>query len=88
VAGDGDWRLLGQEDFLTGRQLRWLDWRPYREGWEHDHCSFCQREFAVPGSDHADFSAGYVTADDNYYWICADCFRDFSERFAWTLATG
>lgn len=88
VADDGDWRLMGQEDFLTGRELRWQDWQPYRPGWDHDHCEFCQREFAAPASDHADLTAGFVTADDDYHWICEDCFRDFHERFRWTRSTG
>ena len=25
-------------------------------------------------------------SDDDWRWICATCFDDFAERFAWTLA--
>ena len=82
---EGDWRLMGQEDWLSNRPVRWAEWTPYREGWDHDHCAFCSAEFAAEVNDHVDYSAGYVTADDSYTWICRPCFEDFRERFGWTV---
>jgi hypothetical protein len=79
---DGDWRLTGQHSWLAGRDLRWRDWTPYRPGWDHDHCVFCHAEFAT--TDHADFTAGYVTTDD-YTWICKPCYEDFQAQFRWNV---
>ena len=85
VASD-DWRLTTQERFLRGVGLRWRPWFPSRRpdlrgGWDHDHCVFCHAEIAR----HADFTAGYVTADDQYTWICPPCFDDFHEQFRWQV---
>lgn len=84
---DDDWRLTGQETYLAGRVLRWADWTPPRGGWEHDHCAFCWAEFAASKTDHVDYTAGYVTDDDNYYWVCPQCFNDFRVRFGWTVVS-
>ena len=60
-------------------------WRPYREGWHHDHCAFCQRHISLPlATDDVDaVDRGYAT-DDGYHWICESCFADFREQFGWT----
>jgi hypothetical protein len=62
-----------EQNWLAGRDLRWSQWTSPRPGWDHDHCAFCQADFAAVKTDHVDFTAGYVTADDNYTWICACC---------------
>jgi hypothetical protein len=80
-----DWRLTGQHTWLAKRDLRWADWTPRRPGWDHDHCAFCYAEFAAIKTDHVDFTAGYVTADDNYTWICQPCFEDFKMSFQWNI---
>ena len=59
-----------------------------REGWDHDRCEFCWREFS--DSDYEcggqrSLAEGYVAADENYHWICPKCFEDFRERFRWTM---
>ena len=81
---DGDWRLTGQEAYLTGVALCWRTYRPYREGWDHDHCEFCFATFAeanlIPDALHE----GYSTVDE-YRWICERCFGDFRHRFEWTV---
>lgn len=76
-----DWRLQGQERYLKGVELRWAKYAPYRLGWEHDHCEFCGKKFAVQGGD---FTEGYKTKN-GYRWICADCFEDFKELFDWKI---
>ncbi|HEY7173338.1 MAG TPA: hypothetical protein VH442_00340 [Micromonosporaceae bacterium] len=83
MSADHDWRLMGQERFLAGATLRWERWRRPRPDWDHDHCAFCQAEFAAVKTEHVDFTAGYVTADDNYIWICRPCFEDFRAEFRW-----
>ena len=70
-----------------GRTLRWRQWWPCREGWDHDHCAFCQVDIAdFDGTpEHPVERAGFVTEDD-YHWVCKSCFDDFRERFNWTVA--
>jgi hypothetical protein len=79
-----DWRLMGQQTWLAGRNLQRRQWTAYRPGWDHNHCAFCHAEIAAT-ADHADFTAGYVTADDQYTWICPPCFDDFREQFQWNV---
>jgi hypothetical protein len=31
-------------------------------------------------------SEGYAT-EDNYRWICLDCFRDLKDEMGWTLSS-
>ncbi|MGH7391055.1 MAG: hypothetical protein ACREM3_16595 [Candidatus Rokuibacteriota bacterium] len=81
---DSDWRLHGQKAYLRGRTLRWTKWWPNREGWDHDHCKFCNQEFCDTGHDGS-MTEGYVTANDTYRWICRRCFEDFKDRFSWTV---
>jgi hypothetical protein len=83
MAEANDWRLSGQERFLTGVALCWTDWHRPRPGWDHDHCAFCWAKFAEePGPDL--LGAGYATADRSY-WVCPQCFADFRERFGWVV---
>jgi hypothetical protein len=81
-----DWRLLGQDCYLQGRHLTLRTWWPYRDGWDHDHCEFCQRPISVPpAADDPDAVVrGYVT-DDDYHWVCEQCFADFREMFGWSV---
>jgi hypothetical protein len=76
-----DWRLMDQMGYLFQKELRHLQWRPYREGWDHDHCEFCNASLSEDGGD---FHIGYCTSDE-YYWICPECFADFKEMFQWTV---
>jgi hypothetical protein len=81
-----DWRLQGQESYLSGRSMKWAAWWPYRADWDHDHCEFCTAEISDrPVDDHTEFNAAWVTADDSYHWVCPRCFDDFHERFGWIV---
>lgn len=80
-----DWRLTNQDKYLRGVTLRWMRYRKPREDWDHDHCSFCRGKFMeedFPGAFHE----GYTT-EDNYHWVCKQCFEDFKEMFQWKLGT-
>lgn len=59
-------------------------WQPYSDGWDHDHCAFCQRHISVPLAVDDAINRSYVT-EDNHHWICESCFGDFRELFAWTV---
>ena len=78
-----DWRLRWQERYLKGVELCWATYKPYRVDWDHDHCSFCWRKFAIQGGD---FTEGYMTKDA-YYWICKDCYGDFNSMFDWKIVS-
>lgn len=76
-----DWRLQGQEKYLTGRKLKRVPFSPLSKTWDHEHCEFCWAKF----SDHEnDLHEGYVT-EDNHTWICPECYEDFKELFQWDL---
>jgi hypothetical protein len=76
-----DWRLQGQGKFLNGVSFSRKAYRKYRDGWEHDHCEFCWAKFSErPG----DLNVGYAT-DDDYHWVCEQCFKDLSQMFQWKV---
>ncbi len=76
-----DWRLQGQEKYLAGVLLVKKRYRKRSEDWEHDHCEFCVRKFSErPG----DLNEGYAT-EDEYHWICENCYEDFKKQFQWTV---
>ena len=97
-----DWRLSGQERYLTGVSLQWADWHPPRPEWDHDHCEFCWAKFVDPAfsewharvarEDPKVLTEGYATlgtgpaGQDDYHWICDACFADFRTRFKWRVA--
>jgi hypothetical protein len=80
---DDDWRLTGQERYLTGAKLEWAEWQPQRPDWDHDHCEFCGTKFAGPESPGS-LHAGFATAD-RYWWVCPQCVADFRRRFGWLV---
>ena len=85
MAEASDWRLRGQEKYLTGVTLVHRPYRRYaaNRAWDHDHCAFCWAKFMV--EDHPDtLHEGYATQDD-YFWICERCFQDFRDKFRWKV---
>ena len=76
-----DWRRQGQERYLTAARLVARSYRPYRPGWEHDHCEFCGAKFSC---HERDLKSGYSTKN-GYHWVCAQCFGDFKDEFGWEL---
>jgi len=84
-----DWRLSGREaqlkKYLYGITLYKRKYKRYSETWDHDHCELCMEKFAETDLIPEALHEGYATLD-NYRWICASCFNDFREKFAWTLA--
>ena len=92
---DGDWRLMGQERYLQGAVWVRKPYKRWTATWDHDHCEFCARKFVeANGQPQGEDSAtlGYAAlgtgpkGQDDYHWVCDDCFVDFCERFGWTLA--
>jgi hypothetical protein len=80
---ENDWRLQGQERYLTGITLIRRTWHQSRPHWDHDHCEFCWAKFAA--SDGPDILREGWTTPDEYRWICDVCFADYRDRFAWRV---
>jgi hypothetical protein len=80
-----DWRLQGQERYLSGAKLAYRRYRRYPKNpdWDHDHCEFCWAKFMLEERPDV-FQEGYCTLDE-YRWICSKCFTDFRERFHWEV---
>src|SRR5690349_10481821 len=99
---DDDWRVTNQGKFLEGATFVRKPYRVRSAEWEHDHCEFCHAKFIDPAfsEDHAALAraddtiqtegyAGLGTGperQDEYHWVCASCFGDFRDRFAWQVA--
>jgi hypothetical protein len=85
MTDDTDWRLTGQEAYLTHVPLRRQRYRRYAANpkWDHDHCAFCHAKFMVEELPDV-LHVGYCTLDE-YHWICEVCFQDFTSRFGWTV---
>lgn len=76
-----DWRMRGQEDYLTNQTFYLHPYEPKNEKNDHAHCEFCWEKFSIyDGTSHV----GYSTLDDKY-WICAPCYEDFAEKFSFHI---
>lgn len=73
-----DWRIRNQINYLFGVELIKTKYYSNSETWDHDHCEFCWEKF------DSEEIVGYSTKD-GYYWICNDCFNDFSNMFEWRV---
>jgi hypothetical protein len=82
ILDGGDWRLLGQEDYLFGATLFYRNYSDRKTSTDHDHCEFCGTKFSDTIPDT--LRKGYTISDD-YRWICDNCFADFKDDFRWTI---
>ena len=78
-----DWRIDNAK-WTLGAVLRFKKYTRYSETWEHDHCEGCWIKF-MESSGPDVLTEGYVT-EDNYRWICPECFHDLKDAMAWKLA--
>jgi hypothetical protein len=78
-----DWRLTNQEDYLQSVRLYFRKYSKWSESWDHDHCVFCFSKFVVEDIPDV-LHEGYST-EDQYHWICINCFVDFKEKFQWEV---
>jgi hypothetical protein len=74
-----DWRISGQEKYLTGATFSFRAYTPPRDDWDHEHCAFCWSKFCTDKQANCS-QEGYVTADGKF-WVCRECYADFRERF-------
>jgi len=78
----GDWRTDNAKS-SRGAVLYFRKYTRYSATWDHDHCEACWAKFMESGSADA-LTEGYAT-EDNYRWICAECFRDLKDEMGWKL---
>lgn len=62
------------------------EYHKYRDGWDHEHCAFCNREFSETSTEYA-ARHGYRTdtVHSKMDWICSGCFADMAEKFKLTV---
>jgi hypothetical protein len=93
---DGD-----KASYLTDATVVRKHYRAKSPTSEHEHCEFCWAKFMDPefSDEHKRFieenpdvqTTGYGVqasgpdGQDDYRWICEDCFRDFREQFRWKV---
>lgn len=77
-----DWRRQGQHKFLTGVVMIRTAWEQYGPDWDHDHCDFCWAKFSIHDDD---LKYGWTT-EDQYHWVCDECYNDFKYEFGWVVA--
>ena len=73
-----DWRLTNQMNYLFQKTLIKKHYQPFHKGWEHEHCEFCETRI------DSSLPFAYATEDD-YHWICEECYQDFKEMFQWKV---
>lgn len=79
-----NWKLNGQEEYLTNAVFRFARWKLTDPDWTHDHCEFCWATFSEYGGE--DLAEGYVMDYGNRdVWVCPECFAEFQESFHFTL---
>ena len=78
-----DWRIAGQQKYLSGAIFIRRAYSPPSPEWDHDHCDFCWTKFCE-GNDPDCLHEGFVTVDGKH-WICSNCFNDFRDAFRFSL---
>lgn len=76
-----DWRLTGQEEYLTKLEFKKVDEEKIKTKnnlW-HEHCEFCMETISNKHSEEV-----YSTIDE-YYWVCKKCFNDFKTKYNWIV---
>ena len=79
-----DWRLNGQERYLdkvTLKHIKYSNRIFNKPNWDHDHCEFC---FEKISNCENDLNEAYCT-EDEYHWICDNCYTDFKNLFHWKV---
>lgn len=78
---NNDWRLQGQEKYLKNIDIYFKRYVKYSDRWDHEHCEFCGDKIS---EYEGDLHEAYCTEDEKF-WICNDCYKDFKEMFNWKV---
>jgi hypothetical protein len=77
-----NWRIDNAKS-TRGSVLYFRKYKRFSEDWDHDHCEACWAKFMEIASAEI-LTEGYAT-EDNYRWICPQCFQDLKEEMHWKL---
>jgi len=77
-----DWRIDNAK-WTRGAVFKFKKYTRPSEEWDHDHCEACWATFMESGSPDV-LTEGYATEDD-YRWVCPQCFSDLKEEMGWKL---
>lgn len=80
---EDDWRLRGQEDYLQNEKFKLINFKVKEGGSLHEHCEFCWHKFMEHCENVDDCSEEGYCSEDDRYWVCVECFKDFAEYFNW-----
>lgn len=76
-----DWRWQEQKSYMDNILLCRRKYSEKITENNHDHCEFC---WATLGYDVPRDEEAYCT-EDEYRWICPECYNDFKEYFNWKI---
>ena len=74
-----DWRLNGQEMYLYGVKLKHMNIKDKLNPSDHEHCEFCLEKI----SNYTNTIHDAYCTEDEYHWLCDNCYNDFKMRFNW-----
>ena len=78
-----DYRIDNAQ-WTRGAILHFRKYARFSDTRDHDHCEGCWAKFMESGGPDV-LTEGYST-EDNYRWICPECFRDLKDIMGWRLA--
>lgn len=79
-----DWRYQnGLDKGLQGVTLTLKQFEVKKENWDHEHCSLCWQK--IMDSDSPEVERFGYTDEEEFEWICPDCFETFREKFSWIV---
>jgi hypothetical protein len=87
MVDESDWRWSNGGEYLVGLTFYQRRWTMTRPEWDHDHCELCFAKFMAEDAVDAEIlHDGYAT-EDQYRWLCEQCFADFRDHFRWSIGT-
>src|SRR4051812_40386643 len=86
---DEDYRLESIRQWHEGKTWHHAQYKQPSPTWDHDHCILCWRRLAEPTAGFSDAQYDGYTDEEDYHWMCNQCFSDLFEqlkdRLQWTL---
>lgn len=76
-----DWRWVNQKKYMDDIVLYRRKYSTRSTKSNHDHCEFCWATFGINKLDNEE---AYCT-EDEYRWICSQCYNDFKDYFNWKV---
>ena len=76
-----DWRLTGQDAYMKDAVLKRVDCDDLKNKSDiwHEHCEFCMSKITNKTT------VGCYSTEDEYRWVCHECYHDFHNLFNWRI---